>query len=66
MAVVAIVQHEEIRLPTAEELEEREHKDFDEAYGVEGCQRLLMWRQQLVPFLQIAVHLEETLRKGIA
>ena len=62
-----IVQHEEMRLPTAEELEQRGLKDFDEAHGVEGRHRLLKRRQRpLVKFLQIAVHLEEDLRKGFA
>ena len=62
-----IVQHEEMRLPTAEELEKRGHKDFDEAHGVEGWHRLLKRRRRrLVKFLQIAVHLEEDLRKGFA
>jgi hypothetical protein len=65
--LLGIVQHEEIRLPTAEELEERGRKDFDEAHGVEGWHRLLKRRRRrLVKFFQIAVHLEEDLRKGFA
>ncbi len=62
-----IVRREKMRLPTAEELARRGHKDFDEAHGVEGWHRLLeRRRRRLVKFLQIAVHLEEDLRKGFA
>ena len=32
--LLSTVQHEEMRLPTAEELEQRRHQDFDEAHGV--------------------------------
>jgi hypothetical protein len=62
---LGIVQHEEMRLPTAEDLRERGHKDFDEAHGVEGWHRLLKRRRRrLVKFLQTAVRLEEDLVKG--
>lgn len=53
--------------PTAEELAERGHKDFDEAHSVEGWHWLLKRRRRrLVRFLQTAVHLEEDLVKGFA
>ena len=65
--LLGIVQHEKMRLPTAEELELRGRRDGDEADSVEGWHRLLKRRRRrLVKFLQIAVHLEEDLRKGFA
>ena len=67
MWLLDIVQHEEMRLPTAEELAKRAHKDFDEAHGVEGWHRLLKRRRRrFVKFLQIAVQPEEDLRNGFA
>ena len=61
----AFHQNEEMRLPTAEELEERGHKDFDEAHSVEEWHRLLeRKRGRLVRFLRTAVGLEEDLVRG--
>ncbi len=65
--LLCIVQNEEMRLPTAEELAKQGRKDGDEAHSVEEWHRLLKRRRRrLVKFLQIAVHLEEDLRKGFA
>lgn len=60
-----IVLSEEMRLPTAEELAARGHKDWDEAHSVEEWCRLLdRKRRQLIRFLRTAVGLEEDLVRG--
>jgi hypothetical protein len=60
-----VVLHEEMRLPTADELAARGHRDWDEAHTVEEWHELLKRKQRrLVRFLRVAVGLEEDLMPG--
>jgi hypothetical protein len=60
-----ILLHKEVRLPSAEELRERGHQDWDEANTVEEWHRLLRRRRRrLIRFLRTAARMEEDLVPG--